>query len=398
MGRRRVHAGARQRRADRRLAGRPLRPPPPLHRRPGALHPRLRRLRGLPVDRGARRRARRPGPGRRRDVRRLARDPRPRLPRGQGARRRPGRLRRRDRRVVRRRPARRRRPHERPGLAVDLPHQRAARRAVPAGSPARRSSSRATRGRRKVDVAGQITLAAALFLLVLGFLRANEDGWGSTPIVAAFAASVVAAGHVRGHRAARRGADAPARAVPQPELHRRAARRLRDLRLALRRVPLRDDLPPAGARAVGDRGGPRLPARHGREPRRRRLDRAARREGLGAGGAHDRPGARGDGPRAHGARRRALLVDGDPARAAHRDGRHRPVQPDGGRRRARLRARDAERPRLRRERHVPPGRASRSASRRSARSSRRATSSTAARRWPTSTASSTRCWPAPAWP
>ena len=43
---------------------------------------------------------------------------------------------------------------------------------------------------RKVDVAGQITLAAALFLLVLGFLRANEDGWGSTPIVVAFAVSV----------------------------------------------------------------------------------------------------------------------------------------------------------------------------------------------------------------
>jgi EmrB/QacA subfamily drug resistance transporter len=43
---------------------------------------------------------------------------------------------------------------------------------------------------RKVDVAGQITLAAALFLLVLGFLRANEDGWGSTPIVAAFVVSV----------------------------------------------------------------------------------------------------------------------------------------------------------------------------------------------------------------
>src|SRR3954449_1396429 len=44
---------------------------------------------------------------------------------------------------------------------------------------------------RKVDVAGQATLATALFLLVLAFLRANEDGWGSTPIVAAFVAAAV---------------------------------------------------------------------------------------------------------------------------------------------------------------------------------------------------------------
>src|SRR4051794_37509408 len=44
---------------------------------------------------------------------------------------------------------------------------------------------------RKVDVAGQTTLAGAPFLLVLAFLRANEDGWGSTPIVAAFVAAAV---------------------------------------------------------------------------------------------------------------------------------------------------------------------------------------------------------------
>jgi len=36
----------------------------------------------------------------------------------------------------------------------------------------------------RVDWLGQATLAAGLFLLVFGFLRGNEDGWGSTIIVA----------------------------------------------------------------------------------------------------------------------------------------------------------------------------------------------------------------------
>ena len=40
---------------------------------------------------------------------------------------------------------------------------------------------------RRVDVPGQITLGAGLFLLVLALLRGNEDGWTSTPIVAALA-------------------------------------------------------------------------------------------------------------------------------------------------------------------------------------------------------------------
>jgi EmrB/QacA subfamily drug resistance transporter len=40
---------------------------------------------------------------------------------------------------------------------------------------------------RRVDVAGQVTLAGGLFLLVLGLLRGNEEGWGSTFIVAVLA-------------------------------------------------------------------------------------------------------------------------------------------------------------------------------------------------------------------
>jgi EmrB/QacA subfamily drug resistance transporter len=39
----------------------------------------------------------------------------------------------------------------------------------------------------RVDIPGLLTLTGGLFLLVLGLLRGNEDGWGSTPIVAALA-------------------------------------------------------------------------------------------------------------------------------------------------------------------------------------------------------------------
>jgi EmrB/QacA subfamily drug resistance transporter len=38
---------------------------------------------------------------------------------------------------------------------------------------------------RRIDLPGQITLIAGLFLLVLGLLRGNSDGWGSPGIVAA---------------------------------------------------------------------------------------------------------------------------------------------------------------------------------------------------------------------
>lgn len=41
----------------------------------------------------------------------------------------------------------------------------------------------------RVDWAGQATLTAGLFLLVLGLLRGNDDGWTSAPIVAELAAA-----------------------------------------------------------------------------------------------------------------------------------------------------------------------------------------------------------------
>ena len=44
---------------------------------------------------------------------------------------------------------------------------------------------------RKLDVPGQLTLTAGLFLLVLALLRGNEDGWTSAAIIAELAGAVV---------------------------------------------------------------------------------------------------------------------------------------------------------------------------------------------------------------
>ncbi len=44
---------------------------------------------------------------------------------------------------------------------------------------------------RRIDWAGQATLTAGLFLLVLALLRGHEDGWASTPILAAFGGAFV---------------------------------------------------------------------------------------------------------------------------------------------------------------------------------------------------------------
>src|SRR5579862_537568 len=52
----------------------------------------------------------------------------------------------------------------------------------------RESRNPAARG---LDLPGQATLAGGLFLLVLALLRGNEQGWGSTPILAELAAAAV---------------------------------------------------------------------------------------------------------------------------------------------------------------------------------------------------------------
>src|SRR4051795_289655 len=43
-----------------------------------------------------------------------------------------------------------------------------------------------------IDWAGAVTFSAALFMLVFALIRGNAEGWGSTPIVALFAGSVLA--------------------------------------------------------------------------------------------------------------------------------------------------------------------------------------------------------------
>ena len=47
---------------------------------------------------------------------------------------------------------------------------------------------------RRIDVPGVVTWSAALFLLILGLIRGNPEGWGSTQIVAALAGAVVLLG------------------------------------------------------------------------------------------------------------------------------------------------------------------------------------------------------------
>ena len=44
---------------------------------------------------------------------------------------------------------------------------------------------------KRIDWIGTVTFTGALFLLVLAIIRGNADGWGSTPIIAMFAGSVV---------------------------------------------------------------------------------------------------------------------------------------------------------------------------------------------------------------
>jgi MFS family permease len=46
---------------------------------------------------------------------------------------------------------------------------------------------------KRLDIAGLVTFAGALFLMILGLLRGNDDGWGSTTILALFGGSAMLA-------------------------------------------------------------------------------------------------------------------------------------------------------------------------------------------------------------
>ena len=334
VGRRRLHARARRGRADRRFAGRPLRSSPALHHRSFDLHRHVARVCGGDGHRDAQLRARRPGRRRGDHVRRLARAARAGVPERAGARQGVRRLRRLDRRRLRHRPARRRRAHQRPRLALDLPRQPAARPHLPGDhAPLRRGVQgpqrpQARHARPAHADRRPVPARARAAARQRGRLdeRADRGRAGRRRRLPR---------RVHRRRGARQGADAPARAVPQPRLHRRAGRGVRHLRVVLRRVPLHDDLPAADPRAVGDRGRPRLPAGHADHARRLRRDREPRREARRRAPGRRRPRARRHRPGAADDRRGRLVVGGVPPRRDRRLHRQRALQPGPQRRRAR---------------------------------------------------------------
>ena len=396
VGRGRLHAGARLRRADGRLARRPARPPQAVHDRPVDLHPRLARLCRGAGHHVPQRHARRAGRRRGDHVRRLARAARERVSRHPRPRRRARRLRGDDRRRVRRRAARRRRADLRPGLALDLPRQPADRHRLHRHhARLRRRVARPRRARDRLarpDHADRRSVPARprAPARARGRLRQRAD-----PRRAGRRGR--ADRRLRGDRGARRGADAPAAVLPRPLVHGRPDRRVRHLGVVLRDLPLHDALPAADPRAVGDRGRPLLPAGHDHDAVRQRRDELARREDLRPrhGGRRARARHRRHGP-VH-ARGRRLVVDDHPPRRDGRADRDRVLQPGAHGGRARHGAARAERRRRGRERHVPPGgdRRRRGGARRA-----RARAGRVRRlaRRSTSTACTTRCSPARHWP
>ena len=189
-----------------------------------------------------------------------------------------------------------------------------------------------------IDWAGQVTLSAGLFLLVLALLRGNEQGWGEhADRRRADGAAVALAAFVAIERRVAQPM-LPLRFFRDPLVHGRADRRVRDLGVVLRDLPLHDDLHAADPRAVGDRGRPRVSARHAGHARGLGRDRLARSEGPGAGDGRRRARSR---RRRHGplhARPGRLVVDRHPAGPADRLRRHRSVQPRADQRGAGLRA------------------------------------------------------------
>ena len=114
-----------------------------------------------------------------------------------------GRLRRDDRRRRGHRPARGRRAHRVARLGVDLLPERADRHRGHRDHATRSCARRAIPNASRIDWGGLVTFSSALFLLVLGLLRGNDEGWGSTLIVSLLAGAGVADGRVPRHRDAR---------------------------------------------------------------------------------------------------------------------------------------------------------------------------------------------------
>ena len=143
----------------------------------------------------------------------------------------------------------------------------------------------------RVDRPGVITLTGGLFAARLRAAARERGGMGERDDRRLLRRRRRAAVRVRRHRGARRAADAPAAPVPQPVVHRRAGRGVRDLRVAVRDVALHDAVPAADPGAVGDRGGPRVRAGNAAQLLRRGRHGVGRPEGLPARAGRDRPGA-----------------------------------------------------------------------------------------------------------
>ena len=218
VGRRRLHARARRDRADRGLARRPLRPPPPLHGRPrrsSRVASPLCAAAGDIASLDAARAVQGIGAAMMFAVSlAILADAFPDAKERAGALAAYGAT---IGALVRRRPARRRRAHQRPRLAVDLPHQPPARRSPAWRSPARRRASRATRARRASTRPARLTLdrrpVPARVRRCCAATRTAGAARRSSPRFGGAAALLVAFVAVE-RRVAR--ADAPARAVPQP--------------------------------------------------------------------------------------------------------------------------------------------------------------------------------------
>ena len=143
-------------------------------------------------------------------------------------------------------------------LARDLPDQRADRRGPALWVTWRFVGESRDPAPGGSTCLGQLTLIGGMFLLVLALLRGNEEGWGSTGIVAALAGAAVLliAFIVIEERLAR--ADAAAAADAPAQVRRRAGRRLCDRGVVLRRVLLPDALFAVRPRHVAHRDGPRI--------------------------------------------------------------------------------------------------------------------------------------------
>ena len=122
-----------------------------------------------------------------------------------------------------------------------------------------------THERTSMDVAGAVSVTAGLVVLVYALVDANDAGWGSGADDRPARAERRADRRVRRDRAAHALPDHAAGDLPQPQRRERGRRRAARRRLAVLDVLLHLALPAAGARAVGARGRPLVPAAGARD-------------------------------------------------------------------------------------------------------------------------------------